>query len=48
MPLPTTWGGYRLMPEIVEFWRHRDNRLHDRLRYRKTEEGGWISEYLAP
>jgi len=48
VPLPTTWGGYRLMPGIVEFWRHRDNRLHDRLRYRKTEEGGWISEYLAP
>jgi pyridoxamine 5'-phosphate oxidase len=48
VPLPYTWGGYRLTPVLFEFWRHRDNRLHDRLRYRKTEEGGWISEYLAP
>src|SRR5207244_3158296 len=48
VPLPGTWGGYRLSPIVFEFWRHRDNRLHDRRRYRKTEEGKWISEYLAP
>ena len=48
VPLPQTWGGYRLIPGTFEFWRHRDNRLHDRLRYRKMEDGRWLSEYLAP
>jgi pyridoxamine 5'-phosphate oxidase len=48
IPLPTTWGGYRLIPGVFEFWRHRDNRLHDRIRYRRTEESKWICERLAP
>jgi len=48
VPLPESWGGYRLTPVLFEFWRHRDNRFHDRLRYRKPEDAGWISEYLAP
>src|SRR5262249_35760582 len=48
VPLPTTWGGYRLLPGVFEFWRHRDNRLHDRFRYRRNEGDLWISEYLAP
>jgi pyridoxamine 5'-phosphate oxidase len=48
VPVPPTWGGYRLQPRVFEFWHHRDNRLHDRLRYRKTETGVWISERLAP
>ena len=48
VPLPTTWGGYRLMPWVFEFWRNRDNRLHDRVRYRQKEDGVRISEYLAP
>jgi len=47
-PLTTKWGGYRLIPETIEFWRHRDNRLHDRIRYRRMEGGIWGSEYLAP
>ena len=47
VPLPETWGGYRLNPVVFEFWRHRENRLHDRFRYRKVE-GDWISELLAP
>ena len=34
VPLPAWWGGYRLAPESYEFWQHRDDRLHDRLRYR--------------
>ncbi len=48
VPLPKTWGGYRLVPSSFEFWRHREHRLHDRRRYRKTDEGKWRSDYLAP
>ena len=47
VPLPPFWGGYRLTPELVEFWHHRDDRLHDRLRYRR-ENGSWVIERLAP
>lgn len=47
VPLPPFWGGYRVEPEVVEFWQHRDSRLHDRLRYRR-EGGGWVLERLAP
>ena len=48
LPLPDVWGGFRLAPETFEFWQHRDDRLHDRLRYRRREEGGWQLERLAP
>jgi pyridoxamine 5'-phosphate oxidase len=48
VPLPPQWGGYRLNPETVEFWQGRRNRLHDRLRYRREADGGWIIERLAP
>ena len=47
VPLPPFWGGYRLVPETVELWVHRDDRLHDRVRYTRTETG-WRSERLAP
>ena len=47
VPLPPFWGGYRLAPEVVEFWHHRDDRLHDRIRYRREGES-WIIERLAP
>jgi pyridoxamine 5'-phosphate oxidase len=47
IPLPPNWGGYRLMPEWIEFWHSRENRLHDRLRYRRIA-GGWTVERLAP
>ena len=47
-PLPAHWGGYRLQPRVYELWQHRENRLHDRLRYRADEGGGWIVERLAP
>ena len=48
IPLPPHWGGYRLAPESFEFWQGRRDRLHDRLGYRRTEEGGWLIERLAP
>ena len=47
MPLPGFWGGYRVRPESFEFWLHRENRLHDRIRYVRTASG-WRRERLAP
>ena len=46
-PRPPHWGGYRLVPEVFEFWQGRKSRLHDRLRYR-LEAGVWLRERLAP
>jgi pyridoxamine 5'-phosphate oxidase len=48
LPLPESWGGYRLKPETFEFWQHRDDRLHDRLAYRPAPGGGWTIARLAP
>lgn len=44
---PPHWGGYRLLPERIEFWQGRASRLHDRLNYRLVD-GGWLRERLAP
>lgn len=46
-PLPPHWGGFRVVPEEFEFWQGRESRLHDRLRYRKSETG-WVVERLSP
>ena len=48
IPLPPFWGGYLLRPRVIELWQARRDRLHDRLRYRKDEEGSWMVERLAP
>ena len=47
VPRPEHWGGYRLAPEAYEFWQHREDRLHDRLRYRRANDG-WAVERLSP
>ncbi len=45
---PSNWGGYRLKPELIEFWQGRESRLHDRLQYTIQEDGIWKIERLAP
>ncbi|MFF9341440.1 MULTISPECIES: pyridoxamine 5'-phosphate oxidase [unclassified Streptomyces] len=47
VPVPPEWGGFRVVPETVEFWQGHENRLHDRLRYVR-EGGSWRVERLAP
>ncbi len=47
IPRPEHWGGYRVVPTVIEFWQGRPSRLHDRLRYTRSE-GGWLIERLAP
>lgn len=47
IPLPPFWGGFRLIPNKIEFWQGRENRLHDRIRYR-LENKKWIIERLSP
>lgn len=48
LPLAEDWGGYRVAPESIELWQQREDRLHDRLRYRRAADGGWLIERLAP
>jgi pyridoxamine 5'-phosphate oxidase len=47
VPRPPHWGGYRVVPSTIEFWHHRDDRLHDRIRYRR-EGATWVRERLSP
>ncbi|MUL38587.1 pyridoxamine 5'-phosphate oxidase [Gloeocapsopsis dulcis] len=48
IPRPSYWGGYRLIPSVIEFWQGRPSRLHDRLNYRYQKDGSWRIERLSP
>ena len=48
VPAPPHWGGLRVVPDTVEFWQGRTSRLHDRLRFRRADDGDWVVERLAP
>jgi pyridoxamine 5'-phosphate oxidase len=48
VPRPPGWGGYRVVPDDLEFWQHRDDRLHDRLRYTRVGDGVWRVDRLQP
>jgi pyridoxamine 5'-phosphate oxidase len=47
-PLPSDWGAFRLVPDAYEFWEYRDDKLHDRFRYRLAADGSWEVERLFP
>jgi pyridoxamine 5'-phosphate oxidase len=47
-PLPPHWGGFRVVPDEIEFWQGRESRLHDRIRYRRGARGEWVRERLSP
>jgi pyridoxamine 5'-phosphate oxidase len=48
VPRPAWWGGYRLEPEVVELWESREDRLHDRIEYRRRPDGSWERRRLQP
>jgi len=48
VPLPSFWGGYRVVPQEIEFWQGRRNRLHDRFQYTREDDGDWTIARLAP
>jgi pyridoxamine 5'-phosphate oxidase len=48
VPLPPHWGGFRVIPDTIEFWQGRENRLHDRIRYVRQRDAGWRVERLSP
>jgi len=48
VPLPASWGGYRVTPDAIEFWQGRPSRLHDRLLYTRQADGSWTRSRLAP
>jgi pyridoxamine 5'-phosphate oxidase len=48
VPVPPHWGGWRIRPEVVEFWQGRQDRMHDRLRFQQTQDGAWKVQRLGP
>ena len=48
VPLPDFWGGYRVLPDSIEFWQNRTDRMHDRFMYHRTKNGQWTIDWLAP
>jgi pyridoxamine 5'-phosphate oxidase len=48
VPRPPNWGGYRVLPRVIEFWQGRPSRLHDRIRFTRDESGAWVRDRLAP
>jgi pyridoxamine 5'-phosphate oxidase len=48
VPRPPNWGGYRVIPAVIEFWQGRPSRLHDRLAFARQPDGSWKRERLAP
>ncbi len=48
VPMPSFWGGFRVVPTDIEFWQGGGHRLHDRFRYTRQEDGQWTIEQLAP
>ena len=48
VPRPDFWGGYRLAPDRIDLWFNQPDRLHDRFRYERTDDGGWTISRLAP
>lgn len=48
VPMPESWGGYRVIPQRIEFWQGRRSRMHDRIEYQKQTEGDWKIQRLAP
>lgn len=48
IPLPSFWGGYRIVPETIEFWLGGKSRIHDRIFYTKSDDGKWQIERLSP
>ena len=48
VPRPLHWGGYRLVPDYVEFWQGRSSRVHDRIAYAKNDQGLWVRQRLQP